>query len=90
MNPESMEGSKTSRGHFLRRLGVTLAAGIGVAMYGASVARANDFCCKNQDCDAVCGFPNDGYACNDSCTGNVCCVCTTGQPHCFQSSCPCP
>jgi hypothetical protein len=83
------EPRTTSRGHFLRRLALGVGAGLGLAMFGASAARANDICCVNSSCTG-CSGTDRGYSCNDSCTGNQCCVCSSSSNNCISLPCPCP
>jgi hypothetical protein len=81
----------TSRGKFLKRLGVTLAAAIGVAGALASSALATPGqCCK--DC-GQCGSCGSGKCyCFCDCSGISQSYCWTASQGCLSSgcvSCPC-
>lgn len=91
------DGPRTNRGTFLKRLGLTLAAGIGVAGVlatsafadpGQCCARLNDPNCE--DCGSS-GCGSGQCICRCDCTGIGDSYCFTG--HCQQpgycESCPC-
>jgi hypothetical protein len=80
---------KTSRGRFIKRLGSSVAIGLGIAGVVAATASAETWhCCRtpgslcDQACGSVDGFdcnsPNCGYWCN--CINYVGCFDTTSGP----------
>ena len=90
-----MEEERTSRGGFVRRLGTTLALGLGVGLFGAKSALGiNVICCPNSSCNAPCQqlFGNQypvGYLCGNPCGG--CCTCEATNTGCktYPHACPC-
>lgn len=84
----SQEESST-RGGFFRSLAKTAAIGSGLALAGASVARAEQlgYCCPNQCQTCTNSIP---FMCFDSCGGgSSCCVCVDFAADCFNINCPC-
>jgi hypothetical protein len=74
-DPQEAAESRSSRVKFLRRLGVTLAAGVGAATF-ASVAHAAGRCCH----DCSCGTCQGGCRCFCNCGG-------IGDSYCWTSVC---
>ncbi len=90
------DAPRSSRGKFLKRLGLTLAAGIGVAGVLASSAFATPGrCCVvsgDTNCTQTgCGSCSGGCICKCDCTGIGESYCWTG--HCLSPgqcvNCPC-
>lgn len=89
-----MEETRQNRGQFIRRLGKTLAVGLGVSLIPVAAAEAGlTTCCPADDahpCIPAQCFP--GQSCfwcraNAGCPG--CYICTT-QQYCFTTQwCPC-
>lgn len=78
--------AQSTRGDFLRRLGVFAALGLGVAAV-PSVARAQSgSCCKSGD---RCGAQNQNWIYNCEGCGNSCQYCLEDRGQCFSSPCPC-
>ena len=84
-------GSTTSRGRFLKRLGLTLAAAVGVAGALASSAFATTGqCCK--DCGRCNSCGSGKCYCFCDCSGIGSSYCWTASQGCLSSgcvSCPC-
>src|SRR5919108_405339 len=87
---EGVEAAGVTRGEFVRRLGKTLAIGLGVALAPAAGAKGDDprdsgstHCCLS-----TCNLPGGGscptgthkYYCTGSCP--ACCTCLTGSANC--------
>jgi hypothetical protein len=70
----------TSRGRFLKRLGVTVAAAVGAGAL-AKNAFASELCCANSSCGSCSG----GFFCSCSCSGCVAICLAPGQ----CTACPC-
>ncbi len=69
---DEQEREVSTRRHFLRRLGTTLAAGAGLAIFPASQAQAAcSTCCPDTSCPPGCGGSGSRYRCQP---GN-CCIC---------------
>ena len=96
---EGVEAAGVTRGEFVRRLGKTLAIGLGVALAPAAGAKGDDprdsgstHCCLS-----TCNLPGGGscptgthkYYCTGSCP--ACCTCLTGSAPCqdFTGGCIC-
>lgn len=79
--------TQTGRREFLRRVGQTLAVGLGLALIpGAASAQESLLitCCRDSSCPN-CPGPEVRYRCHDS-AGNQCgCICTNPQGNCFTS-----
>src|SRR5437773_861095 len=77
----------TSRRSFLRLLGTTVAAGIGLALLPLQAAAAPcSTCCKDSSCQFCSGTPVR-YRCQP---GN-CCICHADVGTCFSTQqCQCP
>lgn len=83
--------AKTTRGRFLKRLGVTLAAGIGVAGILASTASASaGHCCRNCSQCGSCGDKMNGCYCLCDCTGIGSSYCIQTSSWCQAPGDPCP
>ena len=87
-----MDEERTSRRGFVRRLGTTLAVGLGVGLGGAGNAFGiNVKCCHTTACDTECrqfGLPPNGYFCGNPCGG--CCSCENIVTSCITyAHCPC-
>jgi len=84
---EASDSNPVSRGRFLRKLGTTLAIGLGIALVPAGKAHAEgSSCCP----DSTCPSCNNGTPtrCFDSCSRTSCCMCT-GFTSCQPVPCPC-
>jgi len=88
MNDETT-ADQVTRGTFLRRLMMTAAMGVGIALIPAQKAQAlADRCCK-QPCGASCPSGQVSYECGGSC-GETCCICYFDMVNeCFDTTCPC-
>lgn len=83
-------GEPLSRRRFLRQLGTTFAAGVGVALV-PSLARADETdsgyqCCPDTTCGPPwqCNFPKIYHRCQ--CPGSSYCACFADN-NCFNSPC---
>jgi hypothetical protein len=90
MNDRSVFETQTSRGRFLRKLGTTLAIGIGATVlparaFGRSVTYT---CCQDlafQHCQPQgCGTQNPVYWCFNPTCGGYCTGCVNGEPDCYD------
>jgi len=88
--PVGTSEGRSTRGRFLKRVGMTLAAAVGVAAAYAAPAYAAGNCCK--DCGR-CGTCASGKCfcwCDCSAVGGQS-YCWTAQSGCLSSGCvPCP
>jgi hypothetical protein len=85
--PRSLWEEDTSRRGFLRRLGKTLAVGLGVAMIPIASAQAAGAHCCRSTC-ASCPQGNTAYTCFDECANKNCCICFSNtNPNCFDKPC---
>lgn len=77
------EERRTSRGSFLRRLGLTLAVGLGGGLAFARPAWASAHCCFNPTyCSGLtCPTGQRPFKCVD-CDGTVCCQCLPYEQDC--------
>lgn len=76
----------TTRRRFLRRLGTTVAAGVGLAILPANEAWAPcSTCCKDDSCPFCPGGPR-----RYRCTPGNCCICHSDVGQCFSTqACQC-
>jgi hypothetical protein len=81
--PIDPDGTST-RGSFIRNLGVTLAAATGIAVLFPGVARATTNCCRNDSC-GPCSGGSLPYYC--TCPGGNFCVCHAPQGDCYLGGC---
>ena len=88
MHPEDHIDAPTTRRSFIRRVGKTIAIGLGVALVPVTNAWApQDTCCPNSSCHCAPGAGNP-FFCNGSCGG--CCACLTNTSCVtFSGGCPC-
>lgn len=93
--PTDHRPAREPRRAFLRRVGATVAAGVGLVAFGADRARAGTAACTLY-CRSV-GCPTDGcppgyyrYSCMDSCDGSTFDHCIGGacQARCLSTVCP--
>ncbi|HEX2050401.1 MAG TPA: twin-arginine translocation signal domain-containing protein [Actinomycetota bacterium] len=69
-------GGRSDRRRFLKRLGATLAAGVGLAVIPATSASATTRCCRDDNC-GPCSGGQLPYWC-DRCG----CMCISSSLHC--------
>jgi hypothetical protein len=87
----------TTRREFVKRLGKTLAVGVGLALAPAAAARGDDLLGSTHCCLSTCDLPGGGscpagthkYYCTGSCP--ACCTCLIGSSNCqdFTGGCIC-
>ncbi len=89
MNEHDVFETQTSRGRFLRKLGTTLAIGIGVAALPArAFGRSTTYtCCQDlahEHCGTDCGTSNPHYWCWNPTCGGFCTGCVSNKPDCYD------
>lgn len=81
-----VEKHQSSRGRFLRGVGLTLAAAVGAAAYPA-VARASVNCCPTSGCETLqCGPGERRFFCDCAPGLPSYCICST-SPGCYTGGC---
>jgi hypothetical protein len=85
--PDQWE-APASRRHFLRKLGTTLAIGLGVALIPAGRASAAGSHCCRSSCTS-CGGGTNAYTCHDNCSNKDCCICFGSSQTCIDIQCIC-
>lgn len=84
---EEQPAGRSTRSHVLRRIGQTLAVGIGVSLVPATSASAQGgHCCPDSTCPTC--HTGRRFRCFSS--GTTCCCCITGHTACFNIADPCP
>jgi hypothetical protein len=80
----------TSRGGFLRRLGILAAAGLGVAAFPEPAFAEGSCCPTDPDCDPgkTCPPGWTPHICT-GCGAKPCCMCVEDAGHCQNIACPC-
>jgi hypothetical protein len=80
----------SNRRRFVKKLGLMVGAGLGVALIPAKAAWAlSSYCCVDTSCDPC--SSGTQYRCHDNCVGTTCCACSTtwAQPCQYQLPCTC-
>lgn len=87
---EDALSGKTTRGHFIKRLGGFLAIGLGIAAVEAATASATTWTCchsTDQNCINFCqGQSKVAYTCTTSGCPDWCNCQPSGMPDCFSTS----
>lgn len=92
ISESQLDEPSTTRMAFLKKLGKTVAIGLGVALVPASraFARQGSYCCRDSSCGS-CGTSGYAYLCHDACSKTTCCIgCQTGWANCqYELPCTC-
>jgi hypothetical protein len=81
---------RADRRTFARRLGTTLAVGLGVGLVGArSAFGAQSYCCPDSTHCSCQPFTGNPWLCGGGCGGCCACLNRTGGCFWFSGGCPC-
>jgi hypothetical protein len=86
MKLEQLDEARSTRGSFIRRAGMLLAAGVGAAMVRPATARAElGRCCPTNSCSGTsCNPPSRKFLCE--CPSGTWCICDTAAG-CYPVGC---